>query len=315
LLEINKKGGILKMAEKKYKKYVKTLSFKDDGKGLYRQVTSVNGKSFGLDFNIEYGAYWAAGSMGEAPYGAHKHDFDQVMFWLGADGNDMGELGAEVELCLGEEREKRMITTTTAVSVPKGLPHFPATITRMDRRFVYMEVSCTSEYKAINLPTNKKAPETTPVLMWESKYREKIINVPFTRKGAWSYGPKNRDDSGGYLGVVNGKDSGYFFLIMCESLKKAPYRFGPIPDKPHVHPMLEILTFMGTDLNDLSVLGGEVEIALGKEMETHVLTTPTSVVIPGGLAHCPLIVTKLDRPIILTDVRPFGSEAPSPRKP
>jgi uncharacterized RmlC-like cupin family protein len=303
------------MAEMKYGKYVKKLSFRDGGPGFYRQVASVSGKSFGLDFNIEYGAYWAAGNMGKEPYGAHVHDFDQVMFWLGADANDMGELGTEVELCLGKELEKHMITTTSAVSVPKGLPHFPATVTRMDRRFVYMEVSCSSEYSETKLPVNKKAPENTPVLMWEAKYRENIINLAFSRKGAWSYGPRNRDDSGGYLAFVRGKDTRFDFLIMCESLKKAPYRFGPIPDKPHVHPKLEILTFMGTDLNDLSVLGGEVEIALGKEAERHVITAPTAVVIPGGLPHCPLTVTRVDRPFILTDVRPFGSEGPSPRKP
>jgi len=202
------------MAEKKYGKYVKKLSFRDGGPGFYRQVASVSGKSFGLDFNIEYGAYWAAGNMGKEPYGAHVHDFDQVMFWLGADANDMGELGAEVELCLGEEGEKHMITTTSAVSVPKGLPHFPANITRMDRRFVYIEVSCASECTETKLPSNKKALETTPVMMWEAKYRENIINLAFSRKGAWSYGPRNQDDSGGYLAFVRGKDTGFDFLIM-----------------------------------------------------------------------------------------------------
>lgn len=37
-------------------------------------------------------------------------------------------------------------------------------------------------------------------------------------------------------------------------------------------------------------------------------TEPTAVVIPKGVAHCPLIITRIDRPFMLTDVRPFGSE-------
>ena len=253
--------------------------------------------------------------MGEEPARAHVHDYDQVMLWLGADGNDMGELGAEVELCLGEEGEKHMITSSTAVAVPKGLPHYPANITRMDRRFVYMEVSCTTECKGKTLPANKKAQEVGPVMGWDAKYRDNIISLAFSRKGPWSYGPRNRDDSGGYLAFIRGKDPAFDFLIMCESLKKAPYRFGPIPDKPHIHPKPEILFFMGTDLNDLSKLGGEAEIALGKEAEMHVITKPSAVVIPGGFPHCPLTITRVDRPMILTDVRPFGSEAPSPKKP
>jgi len=237
------------------------------------------------------------------------------MLWLGSDGNDMGELGAEVELSLGEEGEKHMITSSTAVAVPKGLPHYPANIIKMDRRFVYMEVSVAGQTKMKKVPAKKQAASTGPVMFWDAKYRDNILGLAFTRKGPWSYGPRNRDDSGGYLSFIRGKDPAFDFLIMCESLKRAPYRFGPIPDKPHVHPKPEILFFMGTDLNDLSALGGEAEIALGKEAETHLITRPTAVVIPGGFPHCPLTITRVDRPMILTDIRPFGSEAPSPKKP
>src|SRR3989304_4268218 len=102
------------MAVSKYEKYVKKLTFKD-GPGYYRQVATLNGRSLGMDAHIQLGAYRAAGNMGGEPYGPHRHDFNQVMLWLGADPADMGELGAEVELCLGEEGEKYMITTSTAV--------------------------------------------------------------------------------------------------------------------------------------------------------------------------------------------------------
>jgi hypothetical protein len=71
---------------------------------------------------------------------------------------------------------------------------------------------------------------------------------------------------------------------------------------------------MGTDLNDLSKLGAEAEICLGKEMERHLITEPTAVVIPGGLAHNPLVITRIERPMILTDIRPFGSPPPMPGK-
>ncbi len=299
------------MADKKYGKYVRELTFEKDSPGLFRQRTEISGGPFGLDFHVEYGTYWAAGSMGKNPYKSHVHDYNQVLLWLGADMSDMGELGAEVELCLGREAEKHMITTSTAVSVPGGFPHFPATITRMDKRFIFVSVSCAPECKETPLPSNKKASEKTPVTMWNARYRDNIINLAFTRKGAWSYGPKNRDDSGGSLAFIRGKNPEFDFLIMYESLKKAPYRFGPEPDKPHAHPMPEILFFMGTDTDNLSELGGEVEIYLGKELERQVITSPTAVVIPGKLPHCPLIVTRVDRPFVLMDVRPFGTDQPA----
>jgi hypothetical protein len=207
-----------------------------------------------------------------------------------------------------------MITTTAAVAVPRGMPHFPANIARMDKRFIFLTVSCAPEYKETVLRADKKIFEKEPALMFNAKYRDNIINIAFMRKGAWSYGPKNRDDSGGSLAFIRGKDTLFDFLIMCESIKKAPYRFGPEPDKPHVHPRPEILFFMGNDLNDLSRLGAEAEICLGKEMERHLINVPTAVVIPGGLAHNPLVITRIDRPMILIDIRPFGSPPPAPGK-
>ncbi|HEY96720.1 MAG TPA: hypothetical protein G4O16_00890 [Dehalococcoidia bacterium] len=297
------------MAGNNYGKNVVELDFKD-GPRLYRQVTEVSGEAYDLDFHVRYGTYMAGGQMGIESYGQHRHDFNQVNFWLGTDTNSIGDLGAEVELCIGEEWEKHMITTSTAVAIPGGLPHYPAMINKIDRRFIYVEVSCAREYSEEALPATKKKPDEIPVTGWNSRYRPNIINLAFTRKGPWSYGPTNRDDSGGHLAFIRSNTPGFDFLIMCESLKKAPYRFGPNPEKPHAHPMTEILFFVGTDTDSLGDLGGEAEIYLGKEMEKHVITRPTAVVIPDKLAHCPLTITRVDRPFYLMDVRPFGTEIP-----
>ena len=46
------------MAEKKFEKYIRKLKFKDRDPGHYRQVASINGKEFDVDFNIKLGACW-----------------------------------------------------------------------------------------------------------------------------------------------------------------------------------------------------------------------------------------------------------------
>ena len=298
------------MAATKYGHYVKPLSFNGTGPGFYRQVTTLNSESLGVDAIIEFGTYVAAGRMDAGPGGVHAHDFNQAMLWLGTDTDNIGALGAEVELCLGQEGVKYMITTSTAVSVPKGFPHFPANITRMDKRFIFMTMSCTKAYKEKKFTSDKDPLENPPVMSFASKYRERIINLPFTRKGAWSYGPTNPDDSGGHLAFINGRDPDFNFLIMCESIKKAPYRFGPNPETPHVHPKPEILFFIGTNTDDLTDLGAEVEISIGDEKEKHVFNKTTAVVLPGGVSHCPLTITNVDRPFYLTDIRPYGSTPP-----
>lgn len=78
------------------------------------------------------------------------------------------------------------------------------------------------------------------------------------------------------------------------------------PWKPHAHPQPEILLFMGSDPVHLEDLGGVAEFALGKEKEVHVINKPTAVLIPKGFLHCPLTITKVERPFYMCDIRPFG---------
>jgi hypothetical protein len=47
------------------------------------------------------------------------------------------------------------------------------------------------------------------------------------------------------------------------------------------------------------------------EAERYIVTTPVVWIVPAGLPHCPLIVTKVNKPFIFTDIRPFGKETAS----
>src|SRR3989304_643212 len=95
----------------KYGNQVKALLFKDFEEGGFREGTEMTSEFLGLDVHIKYGIFWTAGRIGKPPYTPHVHDFDQVMLFAGSDMNDLGELGAEIEFCLGEEMETHMITT------------------------------------------------------------------------------------------------------------------------------------------------------------------------------------------------------------
>jgi len=296
------------MATSRYDKYVQKLKFNDDGPGYYRNVATLDGKTMGIDAHIQYGVYHAAGNMVAENKGAHTHDFNQIMLFYGADAANMGELGAEIELRLGPEAEKFMITSSSAVAVRAGTPHFPAVIQKMDRRFVFVTISCAPEYSEKPYPIDKKTLEKAKYAGFMSKGRSAITNMAFIRKGPWMYGEKNRDDSGGDLAFVHGNDPDFPWLVMIESIKKVPYRFNPDPDKPHAHNLPEVLFFLGTDLNDPTRLNGELEMCLGKEMVKYTITEPTAVVVPAKLAHNPLVITKLDKPIMIMDVRPLGTE-------
>ena len=291
------------MAKTKYGDLIKNFTFKDYGAGDYRQGTKMSGSFFGYDFCLEYGTYYVAGKMSKSYRDAVAHDYDQVMIWMGTDTYDMGYLGAEVELCLGEEKEKHMITTATAVAVPRGMPYIPPDVTKMDERYISMTVAMTAKTRAKAVALDDGQPEPAGFMM-QSKYFKNVQRLAFQRNGPWHYGALNADTHDGAITDINGGD--FDFNMSYESMNRAPYRFGPIPDKPHVHPYTEFLLFMGADTEDLSDLGAECEMYMGKEMEKHVITKPCVAIQPRHHPHCPLIVTRQERPWIFAVVRPWG---------
>jgi hypothetical protein len=64
----------------------------------------------------------------------------------------------------------------------------------------------------------------------------------------------------------------------------------------HVHDFDEVIGFIGSDPQNPRDLGGEVEFWL--EDEKYLLTRSCLIFAPKGLRHCPLRVTRVDRPIL-----------------
>jgi hypothetical protein len=71
------------------------------------------------------------------------------------------------------------------------------------------------------------------------------------------------------------------------------------PAKPleaHVHDYPEVLIFLGSNPEDPYDLGGEIEFWL--EEEKYDLTMSCFIWVPRGMKHCPLVIKRIDRPII-----------------
>jgi hypothetical protein len=71
-------------------------------------------------------------------------------------------------------------------------------------------------------------------------------------------------------------------------------------DEPHSHPFPELLCFIGGDAENINDFGAEIEFTIGGE--THLITTPTVVSIPGNVEHCPIKITKVKKPIVFLEV-------------
>ena len=146
-----------------------------------------------------------------------------------------------------------------------------------------------------------------PIVGMRSDTKKYVMPLAFIRKGAWHYGPTNRDDGGGHLAFIMTKErAGFDCTILYESMKRGPYRICPDPEKPHA--TTQIMMFMGTAPYNMEELGAEFEICLGKELEKHTFTKSTAILTPPFLPHWPGGVVKLDKPMIMCDIHPFGND-------
>ena len=87
----------------------------------------------------------------------HSHAFAEMLCFIGGDPSNVFDLGAEVEITLGEEAEQHTITTASVVSIPAGLRHCPIVFRRVNRPLVFLEISLTRIWKPEGPP-----PENPP---------------------------------------------------------------------------------------------------------------------------------------------------------
>jgi len=65
----------------------------------------------------------------------------------------------------------------------------------------------------------------------------------------------------------------------------------------HTHDYDEVLMFMGANPLDYQDFGAEAYIILGGE-EKHIINATSFIYIPSGLMHCPLVFTRVDKPVV-----------------
>ena len=72
--------------------------------------------------------------------------------------------------------------------------------------------------------------------------------------------------------------------------------------EPHTHDFDELLGFVGGNPLDITDFPAEIHFCLGEEQEEHIITEPSMISIPAGLVHCPLTVTRCDKPIVMLEI-------------
>ena len=71
---------------------------------------------------------------------------------------------------------------------------------------------------------------------------------------------------------------------------------------PHTHEGHEILCFVGGNPENINEFDAEIELLLGEEGESHVITSPSVFSLPPGLVHGPLNFLRVDKPVFFLEV-------------
>ncbi len=67
---------------------------------------------------------------------------------------------------------------------------------------------------------------------------------------------------------------------------------------PHIHQDPELLVALGTDPANPQDLGADMEMCMGPEMESHIITVSTMIWVPGKFIHAPFRILKVRRPFL-----------------
>jgi len=103
----------------------------------------------------------------------------------------------------------------------------------------------------------------------------------------------------GHFGDETIKGSNFYFLHWVLPHEVPKMKLG---HPPHIHKEAELLFHIGTNPDDPTDLGAEIEICMGPELEKHVITKSTVVFIPPNCIHAPWNPIRTWRPWIFIEV-------------
>ena len=234
----------------------------------------------------------------------HTHDYDQVLWFLSADPDDMLHLGAALEMDLGNEGIRHRLATPHTINIPKGTPHFSPIVKNIDRPFFFISLNCTGKMAAAVADEAAK-PETGPWAKFFGEFARNVHALNFSATDPYHYGAERQQALGGYSTFYSGGSEDKKITMAWSSICQ-PGFLGPWgPDgKHHAHTHNdydEALLYLSMDTDNLTDLHGEVDICCGEdgdEQEHYLLTRSTAMALKKGTPHLPLYFRKIDKPSI-----------------
>lgn len=272
------------MAETKYGHFLKKLKYEEINGEYMTMPTGADME--GIDLSFAWGYRRQPGIWGGDGGVGHTHPYGECLLFTGLDYENPNSFDAEVEIYLGEKGEKHVINSPTIVVLPPGFPHCPLITTKVDKPFGFMAISQSGEHKMSEI-TPTGAPPSSGL---EYGHLVKKLDLQDTHR--------TKGGNADFIAGWNGKDIEGFNLNFTWCYHTG---LGAWHDKdPHVHTYDEALLFVGCDPDNPDYLGAELSVGL--EDEVYIMDTPTVVIAPKNVVHCPLITKRVDKPYMFSAI-------------
>ncbi len=139
--------------------------------------------------------------------GMVTHPYDELLAFISTNVKDMQNLGAEVSITIGEEQEVYTFYHSQIICIPRGVPHGPVKVSKVDKGFIHEVISLDDEYCAEYTPApelgapvlgNKYAHCVMPFRWWVDPVTGMRIQDKYSDPAFW----ENRDTSDPGFGQI-----------------------------------------------------------------------------------------------------------------
>jgi hypothetical protein len=264
---------------------------------LWMDDTKVKGASL----YIECVWLWEGATNSGMTEEPHAHDFTEVIGFISTDPQNPRDLGARMEIKLGDETH--FLTKSCLVHVPAGMKHCPLTFREVKRPVFFFTLAPISRYgrtpaKMKPPPSAGKKPAFMPPLPDKAgtRYGRYIITEPAPH-GPTSPPrrppPKPTAKTTHIVSLNSDVSPGGFYVdfvwIWSGNMTMAP--------KAHAHDFDEMIGIVGyPDKADPRAVDGDVSIILADEK--HAIRQSSLIFVPKGLLHCPIEFKDIRRPVL-----------------
>ncbi|MCR4395018.1 MAG: hypothetical protein NUV31_11660, partial [Dehalococcoidales bacterium] len=144
------------MVKKEYAHLVKPMLVQKGPPGLYPEPRIwMEGKDLeGFNANFSFG-FIKEPTVLHPVKGSIVHPYDECLIFEGTDTSDILKLHAEIAVRIGEEQEEYTFDQPSVVLIPRGTPHGPVTVRRVDNPIVHYHIGLAADYKASAVPLDK----------------------------------------------------------------------------------------------------------------------------------------------------------------